>query len=125
MDKPENGTNRNPAVDEWFQNYDNPQRDLVASIRDFILAVDPAVTEAIKWQAPTFMYKGNIASFFPKSKKNVTLMFHTGASLPDEMGLLEGDGEVSKVARFLDAADFEAKKPALEAIIRRWVRDRG
>jgi uncharacterized protein YdhG (YjbR/CyaY superfamily) len=95
MDKSEHGTNRNPAVDEWFHNYGNPQRDLVASVREFILAIDPAVTEAIKWQAPTFMYKGNIASFFPKSKKNVTLMC------------------------------FEAKKPALEAIIRRWMRDRG
>lgn len=116
--------NRNPDVDDWFQKYDNPQRDLAAQVREFILAVDPAVTEAIKWQAPTFMYKGNIASFFPKSKKSVTLMFHTGASLPDEFGLLEGEGEVSRVARFLDVADFEAKKPALEAVIRQWIRDR-
>jgi hypothetical protein len=58
-----------------FQKYDNPQRELVAKVREFILGVDPAVTEAIKWQAPTFMYKGNIASFFPRSKKNVSLMF--------------------------------------------------
>lgn len=124
MDKPEHETNRNPAVDDWFKNYDNPQRELVATVREFILAIDPALTEAIKWQAPTFMYKGNIASFFPKSKKNVTLMFHTGASLPDEHGLLEGDGEVSRVARFLDEADFAAKKPALEAVVKRWIRDR-
>ncbi|MEV7136296.1 DUF1801 domain-containing protein [Arthrobacter sp. NPDC093128] len=43
--------------------------DLVASVREFILATDPAVTEAIKWQAPTFMYKGNIASSFPSRRK--------------------------------------------------------
>ncbi|MCA4133252.1 DUF1801 domain-containing protein [Arthrobacter sp. M4] len=110
--------NRNPDVDAWLQKYDNPNRQLVADIRAFILSVDPSVGEAIKWQAPTFIYKGNIASFFPKSKKNVTLMFHQGASISDEGGLLEGEGEVSRVARFLDQADFEAKKPALEAIIR-------
>ena len=70
--------NRNPDVDQWLERYDNPQRELVAKIRVFILECDPAVKEAIKWQAPTFMYKGNIASFFPKAKKNVTLMFHQG-----------------------------------------------
>ena len=117
--------NTNPAVDTWFANYENPQRELVAKVRDFILSLDPVITEAIKWQAPTFIYKGNIASFFPKSKKNVSLMFHQGASIADDLGLLEGDGEVSRVARFFDDADFEAKKPALEAVIRRWIEDKG
>jgi hypothetical protein len=117
-------SNRNPAVDEWLQKYENPQRELVSKVRDFILDVDPAVTEAIKWQAPTFIYKGNIASFFPRSKKNVTLMFHQGATLTDELGLLEGDGEVSRVARFADDSDFETKKPALAAVIRSWIRGR-
>lgn len=117
--------NKNPDVDAWFANYENPQRELVAKVREFILSIDPRVTEAIKWQAPTFIYKGNIASFFPKSKKNVSLMFHQGASILDERGLLEGEGEVSRVARFFDDADFVAKKPALEAVIRRWIADKG
>lgn len=116
--------NRNPDVDLWLENYDNPQRELVAKIRAFILECDPAVKEAIKWQAPTFMYKGNIASFFPKAKKNVTLMFHQGASIQDDAGLLEGDGEVSRVARFVDGADFEAKKAALRTVILAWIHER-
>lgn len=116
--------NRNPEVDAWLQQYDNPQRELVAKIREFVLSVDPGLMEAIKWQAPTFMYRGNIASFFPRSRKNVTLMFHQGAALVDDLGLLEGDGEVSRVARFSDAADFEAKKPALQAVILGWIRDK-
>lgn len=118
-------SNRNPDVDRWLAKYDNPNRELVSKIRDCILAVDPLLTEAIKWQAPTFIYKGNIASFFPKAKKNVTLMFHQGASIRDGEGILEGDGEVSRVARFLDDRDFEAKKPALEAVIRAWIKDKG
>lgn len=50
-------------------------------------------------------------------------MFHQGASIDDPFGLLEGDGDVARVARFIDDADFEAKKPALEAVILRWIRD--
>ena len=43
----------------------------------------PPISETIKWKAPTFMFRGNIASFYPRSTKHVSLMFHTGAVLPD------------------------------------------
>lgn len=114
--------NKNPKVDAWFEKYDNPQKELVQRVREIILSVDGKIEEDIKWQAPTFGYKGNIASFFPKAKKNVSLMFHTGASIEDPEGLLEGDGETSRVARFMDAKDVERKKGALEAVIRAWIK---
>ena len=66
-----------PDVDAWFDRYENPQKELVLGVRDVVLAADPRVGECIKWQAPTFTYQGNIASFFPKAKKHVSLMFHT------------------------------------------------
>ena len=86
---PDGPTNRNPDVDAWFAAYVNPRKDLVQAVRDVILDADARMSEAIKWKAPTFMYKGNLASFYPKSTKHVSLMFHTGASLPDPTGLLE------------------------------------
>ncbi|MDL9980061.1 DUF1801 domain-containing protein [Microbacterium sp. ASV49] len=117
-------SNRNPEVEAWLAAYDNPRRDLVAQVREVVLSADPEVTESIKWQAPTFMFRGNIASFFPKSKKTVTLMFHQGATIADPDGLLEGDGAVSRVARFADADDLERKRAALQAIIRAWIDER-
>ena len=116
--------NRNPVVDEWFASYDNPQKDLVRAVRDAVLDADPRVEETIKWKAPTFMFEGNIASFFPRAKRTVTLMFHTGASLPNPDGLLEGDGETSRVARFEDAADLEMKRAALQRLVRAWIESR-
>lgn len=117
--------NMNPQVDAWFEKYDNPQKELVQAVREVILATDERVEETIKWQAPTFMYKGNIASFFPKAKKNVSLMFHRGASIEDEHGLLEGDGDTSRVARFMDSEDLSKKKKALESVIRAWIQMQG
>ncbi len=67
------------------------------------------------------MYKGNIASYFMNAKKFVSLMFHKGAMIEDPGELLEGDGKEARVARFADLADIEAKKPALEAVIRAWI----
>jgi len=116
--------NVSPEVDAWFARYDNPQKDLVDAVRRVVLDTDDRVTETIKWQAPTFIYRGNIASFFPKSKAHVSLMFHTGASLPDPHGLLEGEGAVSRVAKFIDADDLERKKPALQELVRAWVASR-
>jgi hypothetical protein len=113
--------NRNPDVDAWFDRYDNPQKDLVQAVRDVVLDTDDRVTEAIKWQAPTFMHAGNIASFYPKSRQHVTLMFHTGASLPDPAGLLEGSGDTSRVAKFVDADDLAAKADALRGLVRAWI----
>jgi hypothetical protein len=112
---------RNPDVDAWFDRYENPQKDLVRAVRDVVLGADDRVTEAIKWQAPTFMYRGNIASFYPRATRHVSLMFHTGASLPDPTGLLEGSGDTSRVAKVTDAADLDSKAEALRGLVRAWI----
>jgi hypothetical protein len=100
---------RNPEVDAWFDRYDNPQKDLVQAVREVVLGADDRVTETIKWQAPTFVYRGNIASFFPRSKKHVSLMFHQGALLPDPAGILRGDGGTSRSLKLTDAADLDTQ----------------
>lgn len=110
----------NPKVDAWFAAYDNPQKAGVQRVREIILAADPRITESIKWKAPTFEYKGNIASFYPKAKKHVSLMFHQGAKIPGDHAILEGDGDTSRTAKFADLDDIEAKRPQLEAVIRAW-----
>jgi hypothetical protein len=114
-------TKHNPDVDAWFDRYDNPQRELVQAVRDAVLDADARVTETIKWQAPTFVYKGNIASFYPKTKTHASLMFHRGAVLDDPDGLLEGEGDVSRVARFLNVDDLERKRDSLQRLIRQWI----
>lgn len=83
---------RDKTVDAWFAKYDNPMKDVVMRMREIILAVDPRIDECIEWQAPTFTYKGNLASFFPKSKQHASLMFHVGAKIPGKHPRLEGTG---------------------------------
>jgi hypothetical protein len=117
--------NRSPEVDAWFATYQNPLKPLVQAVREVILDTDPRMSEAIKWKAPTFIYKGNLASFYPKSAKHVSLMFHTGAALPDPTDLLEGEGDTSRVARFMDADDLAAKTQALQGLVRAWIDSKG
>ncbi|WP_109211963.1 MULTISPECIES: DUF1801 domain-containing protein [Microbacterium] len=110
-----------PDVDAWFERYDNPQKALVDAVRRAVLDADPRVSETIKWQAPTFVYKGNIASFYPKTRTHASLMFHTGAMLPDPDGILDGEGDVSRVAKFADQADLDHKRAALQQLVRAWI----
>jgi hypothetical protein len=111
---------RSPEVDEWFAGYDNPQKDVLLYLRTVILESDERVQESIKWKSPTFIYKGNIASFMPRSKRHASLMFHIGASIPGDFPHLEGTGEV---ARYLNVKDLEQARQLeqeLVAIIRAW-----
>lgn len=112
--------NKNSVVDEWFESYDNPQKALVQAVRETILAADSRIEETIKWRAPTFVYKGNLASFFPKSKKHASLMFHKGATIEGEFPSLEGDGKEARSMKFADFDDLEAKRDELSAIVVAW-----
>lgn len=117
--------NTHPDVDQYLEKKGHPMTAEIQMVREIILATDERITEGIKWSSPTFMYKGNIASFFMNAKKFVSLMFHKGATINDPNGLLEGDGKEGRVARFTDAADIEAKKTALEAVVKEWIRMQG
>ncbi len=111
---------KNPDVDIWLTAYDNPMKPVVAAVRDAILAADTRVGECIKWQAPTFTYKGNIASFFPKSKKHASLMFHKGAGISGDFPNLTGDGKEGRSFKVSDLDDLATKQDELQAIIRTW-----
>ncbi|MBK8085132.1 MAG: DUF1801 domain-containing protein [Devosia sp.] len=89
-------------------------------MRQVILSADPRIEETIKWQAPTFTCRGNLASFYPKTKTHVSLMFHTGASIPGEYPSLEGTGETSRVMKFLDEADLQMKSAELTNLVKAW-----
>lgn len=117
---------KNPEVDAWIADYDNPMKPVVAAIRDRVLTGEPRVSEVIKWQAPTFTYQGNIASFFPKSKKHASLMFHKGAQIPGTFPNLDGDGKEARTFKVASLDDLDTKGTELVAIFTAWcdMRDR-
>ena len=107
-------------VDAWMARYDNPQKALVQKVRETILAADPRIGETIKWQAPTFVYKGNLASFFPKAKAHVSLMFHQGARIAGDFPSLEGEAEQGRTMKVHSAEDLAAKSAELQRLVRAW-----
>jgi len=107
-------------VDAWFAKYENPKKDVVMRMRDIVLGADPRIEETIKWQAPTFAYKGNLASFYPKSKEHASLMFHVGAKIPGKHPRLVGTGDTSRVMKIATLAEANTAKRDIERIVSAW-----
>ena len=107
-------------VNAWMADYDNPMKDVVQAMRDVIMGADQRITEDIKWKAPTFIYKGNMASFFPRSKKHASLMFHKGADIPGNFPNLEGEGKEARSFKVASLEDLATKKDELVAIAQAW-----
>ncbi len=106
-------------VDRWFDGYSHPARDAMLLVRKIILS-DGRISETIKWKSPTFMYKGNLATFNPNTKSHVSLMFHTGASIPGEFSRLQGEGNTSRYMKFSDLKDVESCADELRRIVGAW-----
>jgi hypothetical protein len=112
---------KHPEVDAWLAKYDNPMKPVVVRVRDILLAADARLDECIKWSTPTFTYKGNLASFNPRSKKHASLLFHVGAKIPGKHPRLEGTGDTARTMAIRDLADADAARPALVALVKAWI----
>ena len=113
--------NKSEKVDEYLQTLDNPLLPEIKKVREIILQASDKIKEEIKWGAPSFAYKDNMATFNPRAKKFVNLTFHKGALMNDKTGLLEGDQKEARVARFYSMEDIEQKKDKLVTVVKAWV----
>ncbi len=65
-----------------------------------------------------------MASFNPRSKSHVSLMFHTGASIPGDHAILAGGGDTARYIKFADLDEVEAAAADLLAVVEAWCRSR-
>ncbi len=114
----------NPEVEAWLERSDNPLKPLVTQVREILLGADPRLGEVVKWSTPTFVYEGNLASFQPRAKQFVSLLWHQGASIPGAHPILEGGGETARYTRLASAEAIEAARSGLETVVRAWCDDR-
>ena len=56
-----------------------------------------------------------------RARQHLHLVWHNGAILDDPEGLLEGAYPDRRMTYFTGMADVEAKRAALEGLVRRWV----
>lgn len=111
------------VVDAYMRDVDHPFKAEMQAVRQIILSASPKLAERIKWNAPSFYYKEDLGAFHPRATEyaHLILLFPGGAGMQDDTGLLEGNHKDRREAKFHSMADVNAKKPALEALVQRWV----
>lgn len=118
---------------EHIDNLEPSIREGVLAVRKIILSVDTEIGERIKWNNPSFYYKGEMKAFDPKEYKReiavfnlfkgrMMLVFPSGAKLNDTTGLLEGKYEDGRrLIVFKDLQDINTKENQLRAVIKKWL----
>ncbi len=94
----------------------------MAALRSIIMNAHPQITEGIKWNAPSFYYKGDMLVFTPHVKDHVLMIFPNGIIIPDDAGLLEGEYKDRRMVHFNDMGDIQDKQAALEKAVQGWVK---
>ena len=120
------------GVTNFIQKLDPQLAEIIEEIRQTILGIDPIINEQIKWNSPSFFYSGEMKPYDPKEykrdlavlniRKEIMLVFPTGASINDTMGILEGtytDGR--RLVYFKDLEDVKMKKEGLQHVIKAWI----
>jgi hypothetical protein len=105
------------TVDEFMAKLDYPFKAEVETLREIIKAVDPRITEEIKWNAPSFSYKDYIATFNFHDKQQIRLIVHNPAIASIKSDILEGDYPDRRIVYFAGMDDVVAKKAAIEYVV--------
>lgn len=119
-------------VAEFFSSLDHPLKPAMERLREVILSSDPAITEHIKWKAPSFCHGGDDRVTFNLYRDgSIMLIFHRGAKvkdsnasgrlIEDQKGLLTWLANDRASMRFVSVEDVEAKEYDLREIVKLWI----
>jgi hypothetical protein len=120
------------AVAAYLKSLKHPFKKEIEAVRLIILGAGPAISEGIKWNAPSFRTEKEwFATFNVRAKDGVQLIFHLGAKtrpvqkafkLADPNGLMKWLGKDRAMVTLGAGRDIPANRKALEAIVRAWIR---
>ncbi|WP_165247363.1 DUF1801 domain-containing protein [Paludisphaera soli] len=118
----------NPGdVETYLASLEHPSKPELLALRQLILGADPAISEGVKWNAPSFRTTEWFATFHLRERAGVRLILHLGAKarpgpgLVLESPLLDWLGRDRASVVFRDAGEVEARARDFTDLIRRWI----
>jgi uncharacterized protein YdeI (YjbR/CyaY-like superfamily) len=107
----------NPKVD-WFFEKDGQWKSSFAKLRE--LALDSGLTEELKWGHPCYTLKGKNVFLMHGFNDYCALLFHKGALLKDDHGMLvqqTANVQSARQIRFANAREIVKLAPVLRSYI--------
>ena len=110
-------------ADAFMQNLDHPLKAEVEVLRKTIRGVSAEITEQIKWNAPSYSYRGKyLVTFNLRATKRIHLVFQNPLITTIKSELLEGDFKDRRMTYFADMKDIKANKAELVQVLKQLVR---
>lgn len=111
---------------------EHPFKNEIETVRKILLAVDPKITEQIKWNGPSFGYGDDRITFRLNPPKNIQLIFHRGAkvrkdvesfSFDDPTGLVQWITSDRGTVTFKDMKEIEKHSAQLMKVAKKWLKE--
>jgi uncharacterized protein YdhG (YjbR/CyaY superfamily) len=120
------------AVVAYLRDLEHPLKKEIEAVRRIVLGASPAISEGVKWNAPSFRtQKEWFATFNMRASDDVQLILHRGAKvragqkalkIADPKGLMKWLGKDRAMVTLGAGRDIPANRAAFEAIVRAWVK---
>lgn len=110
-------TGEKDTVNEFMQQLEHPLKNEMQAVRTIIKNADKKIAERIKWNAPSYYYLQDLATFNPRATMHVHLVFHNAAIVKIKSPLLHGDYKDRRMMYFTDMKEVNNNKKALQDII--------
>lgn len=110
--------NRNPKVD-WFFAKDTKWQEAFQLLRE--IALDSGLAEELKWGHPCYTLNGKNVFLMHGFNDYCAVLFHKGALLKDQKGLLvqqTPNVQSARQIRFTSVKELQQRTPALKMYIR-------
>jgi Domain of unknown function (DU1801). len=108
----------------------HPLKPTIEAVRRAILAADPAITEGIKWNCPSFYCHGWFATISSHKPTQLDVVFFCGAkvrsdctvreAINDPHGLLTWPSKDRALLSFKADVDFHARLKSFQRIAKQW-----
>jgi hypothetical protein len=109
-------------VNAYMAKLEHPLKREIEAVRKIILDASSKIAERVKWNAPSFFYKEDMAAFTPRYSDYVLLIFVFPKGLvKDNSNLLEGEWTDRRMVKFYNMNDIQSKKRALQNVVKDWV----
>ncbi|MDQ0639723.1 hypothetical protein QF042_003288 [Pedobacter sp. W3I1] len=108
-------------VEEFLSNLEHPLKAELEAVRTIIVNANPKIEEDVKWGGPSFFYKEDLATFNPRIKNYVALIFHKGDLLNIQSDFLEVATKGKVYAKFYSMDQVIENKELIEKMVNTWV----
>lgn len=110
-------------VDAFLQKLNHPLKAEIEALRKIIRSASSEVTEQVKWNAPSYSYRGQyLVTFNLREMERIHLVFHNPMIAQINSPLLEGDYVDRRMAYFSDMQDIKSRKAKLVQVLKQLIK---